>query len=448
MKAHAHPTKEFFIDMITRDIGLDECIFDLLDNCIDGANNVVARKGITDGQSKYEGFVSYIALSSTAFSIKDNCGGISLNDAIDYAFHFGRRPRPQGEAILEGDKPIGLYGIGMKRAVFKIGRDIAIRSATAEAPADAFSVSIDVDEWAKDPTNWDFDLEPIVNADFVGTEISITSLKEGIAGEFSDSAFETFLMKEISKYYSSFIQNGFAIYVNDKPVSAYGFQLRESEELKPIHFSYVDEETGVTVQISAGLAGLPPDDVSSPELRFREPEYWGWFVLCNDRLVLAADKSSKTVWGGDVGFPAWHPQYNGFMGIVSFSSDHAVKLPWTTTKREIDETEPLYRRAVVRMKDATRPWLDYTNTRKGDIEEAKALEEKTVLRPINNLTERAQAKFPVFVSKPRVEMATIQYQKPKELVLRVAESLGNRYMTYKAIGEKTFAYYVDNELGE
>jgi hypothetical protein len=33
----AEPTKAFFIDMLTRDIPLDQAILDLVDNCVDGA---------------------------------------------------------------------------------------------------------------------------------------------------------------------------------------------------------------------------------------------------------------------------------------------------------------------------------------------------------------------------------------------------------------------------
>src|SRR4051794_40593306 len=36
-KAHANPTKRFFVRMITRDITLDDCILDLIDNSVDGA---------------------------------------------------------------------------------------------------------------------------------------------------------------------------------------------------------------------------------------------------------------------------------------------------------------------------------------------------------------------------------------------------------------------------
>ena len=35
-----NPTKKFFIEMITRDISIEDAIIDLLDNSIDGANNI------------------------------------------------------------------------------------------------------------------------------------------------------------------------------------------------------------------------------------------------------------------------------------------------------------------------------------------------------------------------------------------------------------------------
>ena len=39
------PTKQFFIDMITRDISIEDAIIDLLDNSIDGANRLATVAG-------------------------------------------------------------------------------------------------------------------------------------------------------------------------------------------------------------------------------------------------------------------------------------------------------------------------------------------------------------------------------------------------------------------
>lgn len=437
MKAHASPTKEFFIDMIIRDIGLEECIFDLLDNCIDGANRIAKLRNSAASKDPYAGFSARIMIDRKLFSIEDNCGGIPVDVAVDYAFHFGRRKDTPAAA----DSPIGLYGIGMKRAAFKIGKKISIES---ETDSERFKVDIDVDQWAQNPDDWDFDLEREDKRGEIGTKLSITDLREGIADEFADSTFKNTVITNIAKYYSFFIQKGFSIYVGDFKVPAYGFSLKESDSFSPVHYPY-DDETGVRVIISAGLAGNPPDDIS-PEVKIEKREYWGWFVLCNDRVVLAGNKDKETGWGDDP-FPGWHPQYNGFMGIVSFYGKASL-LPWTTTKRELDTTSPIYRRALVKMKDAARPYLDYTNQRKEDLDTAKKLETSAILKSISELAQRAQMKLPEFEPKPKVEMATISYQKPRESVLAVAEMLGNRNMSGKQVGIKTFEYYVKNEIGD
>ncbi|WP_202949120.1 hypothetical protein [Halomonas sp. KM-1] len=36
-RALANPTKSFFVKMLTRDITLEDCILDLIDNSVDGA---------------------------------------------------------------------------------------------------------------------------------------------------------------------------------------------------------------------------------------------------------------------------------------------------------------------------------------------------------------------------------------------------------------------------
>jgi len=436
--AKADPTKEFFIDMITRDIGLDECIFDLLDNSIDGAYRNSHEGGRLDG------FHAEINVYADSFSIHDNCGGMKLSDATNYAFHFGRR----ADAPKDSDRSIGLYGIGMKRAVFKIGKKIHIQSSTEGNPEEAFSTNIDVDSWAKSD-KWDFTLEKLEHPNFIGTKIDITNLKEGVGAEFGDELFAKELRTNIGRYYSFFIEDGFEIKVNGIIVKQHIFGVRASKEIEPYVDSYTDKETGVKVRIVSGLAGNPPDDVSDPESVGRNTNNWGWFVVCNNRVVLAGDKTNKTVWG-DGTFPSWHPQYNGFMGIVFFESDNPSELPWTTTKRQIDETVPVYRRAVVGMRDATRTYLDYTNTRKASLDQARTVESEANYVSVKTAAPTAvkSMKLPVYTAKPKVKIANILYQKPADQVEKAAIALGNSSLSYKEVGIKTFEYFYENEVSE
>lgn len=112
--AHCSPTKDFFINMLTRDIDLNDAILDLLDNCLDGAIRSIKSDTTQDVEKKYSGFHADITINNKFFKIQDNCGGISRDIAENYAFRMGR------DGKRDNLPTIGIYGIGMKRAIFKI----------------------------------------------------------------------------------------------------------------------------------------------------------------------------------------------------------------------------------------------------------------------------------------------------------------------------------------
>ena len=72
-------------------------------------------------------------------------------------------------------------------------------------------------------------------------------------------------------------------------------------------------------------------------------------MFCNDRLLLARDKSRLTGWGEAVA--AYHPQFRQFRGYV-FLTGEASDMPWTTTKTAVDEDSPVFRAIQTDMFDA------------------------------------------------------------------------------------------------
>jgi hypothetical protein len=72
----------------------------------------------------------------------------------------------------DADFGIGLYGIGMKRAMFKMGKKIEVQSSTTK---ESFTAFIDVPAWLNNDKTWDFELEP-AGPKKRGTAILITSL--------------------------------------------------------------------------------------------------------------------------------------------------------------------------------------------------------------------------------------------------------------------------------
>ena len=141
----ANPTKTFFVNMITRDITLEDSILDLIDNSVDGAWRSSGNHAISlNDDVDLSAYRISITISPEFFSIRDNCGGMTLDDAVNHVFSFGRKHSQKNDAYS-----IGVYGIGMKRAAFKLGSDIRVVSTNQETDGtrQSFAVPILVDEW-------------------------------------------------------------------------------------------------------------------------------------------------------------------------------------------------------------------------------------------------------------------------------------------------------------
>jgi Histidine kinase-, DNA gyrase B-, and HSP90-like ATPase len=146
--ANAEPTKRLFIDLLTRDISLEHAILDLIDNSINSA----IRERRLDLAASFDDFIGpgtkpaneksvvEISYSSNEFKITDDCGGIELEAAKNTVFRFGR-----GKSAPTGDM-LSVYGLGLKRALFKIGDDIKVSSQTKQS---AFVVEFSASDWPR-----------------------------------------------------------------------------------------------------------------------------------------------------------------------------------------------------------------------------------------------------------------------------------------------------------
>jgi hypothetical protein len=237
----ASPHKRFFIDMITRDISLEACVLDLIDNSVDGATRSTDDKPskskapkphpLSSGGTRYEGRRIEVKFSDSTFRIQDNCGGISIGIATKYAFNFGRDPAEDTDADTE--EGIGIYGIGMKRALFKLGGRFEIHSHT---DAEAFVMEVDVDRWAADAQNWDLELtvakQPSKDA---GTVIEVDTLRPGVSQEFGTDGFRTRLIEAAARTYAAFLDQGLEMRVNGIAVKSTDFAFLSGGGFQPLH---------------------------------------------------------------------------------------------------------------------------------------------------------------------------------------------------------------------
>lgn len=294
----AAPAKRFFVEMLTRDIDLKDAILDLLDNCVDGVMRERYGKGQINTDNPYDGYEARISFDETTFSIRDNCGGIPQTVALERAFRMGR-PAEFREA--DNDIPtVGVYGIGMKRAMFKMGRKSTIVS---NAQGASYEVVIDP-QWLDDDTNWDLLYTEIEPGETRGTSITIEEIHPGIGRLFSNqTGFVTDLTKSIAAYYGNIITKGFSVYVNDEkiqPVSSSFLLSEESFNGGIAPYVYIGNYKGVSIELVVGFyRNLPSADEQEDSLQGKpSTEQAGWTIICNDRVVLYADKTKVTGWGG------------------------------------------------------------------------------------------------------------------------------------------------------
>ena len=367
---NASPVKSFFVSMLTRDIKLEEAILDLLDNCVDG----ILRGEVDASPTPYQGRWAEITFDEDGFSIADNCGGIPW-DLSNYAFRMGRDPsRPH-----DTTGAVGVYGIGMKRAIFKMGKSCLI---STRSQGDEYEVEI-TPEWIENELDWDIPVkrDPTGMTED-GTTIVVGDLDKGVSMQFGQDAalFTRELRRLIATHYAFIIQKGFTVKVNGSEVRGRSMGLIDTRQggeatgsIRPYIFRATTPDN-VEVFLAVGFTRPIPSpeevdaDFDDPR---RSTEDAGWTVICNDRAVLYCDKSELTGWG-EARVPKYHTQFIAVSGIVEFKCDDPSKLPTTTTKRGVDASSVLYLQAKNKMREGMKMFTDYTNRWKGQVAEANA----------------------------------------------------------------------------
>jgi len=423
-------------------VELIHTIPEFVDNSIDGA----VRQ--TDESNDYSDYFVRIEMDSSHLEIKDNCGGIPLNVAEEYAFRFGR---PDGVKEVAPTR-IGEFGIGMKRSLFKIGKKFRIESKTHE---NHYLNDVDVEEWRENEENWDFPIELYEEGDgrfelseVFGTRISVVELTDAARSEFGKELFESKLVEEVTSRNRQFLNDGFEIIINNTNLAYREMEIFQSEELEPAYerFKHQTADGEVKVRIVCGLGDKSNSDA-------------GWYVFCNGRLVLDADQSETTGWGGSYGgdsIPNFHGQFNRFRGMVYFESEQSSVLPWNTTKTGVNTDSDVYGKAREKMVSMARPVIDFLNEvseqrREMESDDKPDLEKKVEQAQLTDMTSIEVSDNQTF-SGPSAEeeeqndgpeMTTIRYQEEKSRVETAKSELG--VDTNKEVGEKTFEYFWELE---
>lgn len=443
LKAAGNPTKGFFINMLTRDIELNDAILDLLDNCLDGVVRIQSNKGKErDSQDFYSGFCAKITITNDSFSIEDNCGGIPLDIAKERAFRMGRddsEPREESATV-------GIYGIGMKRAIFKIGKSAVVCSTTQDQ---SFRVTIPKDWEFQNEWSFPIDLVERQENEICGTKIIIEDINESIrklwAEEGHLEAYLSELITHIKNSYSFIIERGFTVEVNGRAIECepVSFVWSEAEDgIKP--FIYSCNIDGVFVRVTVGFYAPPPTIDESDSMAEKNPRRAsadaGWTVICNDRVVLYNNKDHLTGWG-EYGVPKYHTQFIGIRGVVEFISSEPEKLPMTTTKRGVDLASPLYATVKKKMCEGIKLFTNFTNEWKGTANDETVYFKNSQKMTVDDMFKKSAVEIPFHKTKDGGKQSKPTLPKPK----RSADTVWIRFAVSESDCKKVSMYLFEED---
>lgn len=358
------PTKIMVVGSLTRDIGVEASLFDLVDNSIDAARETIF-KGNRGGKTvelpkSYAGFKVALTFSGTSCSVADNCGGIEVEHLKTMVLRFGEQSKHS--------MGIGVFGLGLNRAMFKLGRVSHLKTDTGLQRAE---LVLNVEEYLRSE-DWNLPAEEFESTGTVGTSIEIAQLPEDIASMFSDADWIEKYSSDLGRRYGRFIQKGLSITVNGVLVEDGEVHIRQDGPFPMDYKSY--KVDGVTIRLEFGQHR---DHRFSAEKDYAKSQNtpltaeFGWTVVCNDRAIVVSDRTLKTGWEGK-----FHNEFYGFVGVVSFDAENPGLLPWDTTKFDVNMNNRAYQLALVDMRKNAEKWRSYANQAK------KAQRDGVTLQPL------------------------------------------------------------------
>ena len=188
------------------------------------------------------------------------------------------------------------------------------------------------------------------------------------------------------------------------------------------------------------------------------PSEAGWYIICNGRVILSADRSEATGWGSVAeqadGIPKFHNQYARFRGVVLFTCKDSRKLPWNTAKTGLDQSNAGWQLTYTKMLDHARSVMNYLNALDDDIEEwgrasspmLASVTRETVTREAETFTTKSVFAVNRNPRAPGPKMLKIQYSREETKVRQLMTALGAA--SGKAVGEETFDIVFKEQIGD
>ena len=235
------------------------------------------------------------------------------------------------------------------------------------------------------------------------------------------------------------MENGLIITINGQTIYFSSDQIIQTKDIIPYGKEVVIDDVIIRI-----IAGIVPKG---------EPEKAGWYIYCNGRLVVFADKTNLTGWGED-GTRMYHPSLAFFRGFAYFESNNSDALPWNTTKTGVDTSSKYFIYAKRLMQEATQQIIKECNQlidgSLPDVVENTVFRSKKTLLTTASIISTANSNANFSLNVPEIKCAeptaTISFSKPKKMIDHMKSVMG--VSTNKDVGITSFDYYYKRECEE
>lgn len=371
-EANMEPRKELFVSAITKDIKLESTICDLIENSI----NAAKKQGEFELLKGYRVnlYVGQNYKDKYNFVIEDNCGGITREDAKNRAFKLGNDFK---------DNKLG-FGIGMKRALFKLADDFILESYTSK---DKFKIHMNVKKWEKKST-WNIPIDNNNSNDNLetGVKILVLKLNNEIQDELLSKKFQRDLISTIKINFEFALEAGFEIYLNEKRIE-YNSNLFAKNLLDDRTYTVSQNKVKLKIEYNSK----------------RSSEYYGWNYIINGRNIIHGDKIVLNNWQQSINDNRYC--FDKFVGFVFINGNNVSELPLNTSKDGIDINNSMYIKIKNYMISAMNKTKEHFKNNESSIQYKKPISE------INKLKIALKQKYNSDVGKKSFEICLDKIEK-------------------------------------
>ena len=305
-------------------------------------------------------------------------------------------------------------------------------------------MSVDVKQWLARKGDWAFEFDVVKEEEEfedeeLGTRIEVRKLRPEVANRFESAYFKRRLGDMIQSHEREFLARGLVVEFDGRTLGATELQVRVGGAFHPAVERFVYQRKSkapVAVRIVVGVSDPAPSNA-------------GWYVVCNRRVIVSADRSDYTGWGtvGDSKerIPKFTNAYARFRGVVFFDCKDPRKMPWNTTKTGLDDAAVVWQRAYEKMRDHARSVVNFLNDMANEVAAygsdgsplLAALKSETKLVRVEEFGSRSR-QFKWNQNPPEVgpKKVSIQYSKEEEKIEALKELF--EVTSARAVGEASF----------